>query len=320
MGLMEAIEKEEKELESAIAAEEAGTQTLDKTIKEENDKNNDDDINDTQEGDTDAESDDDNSADAEDKTEDDSSNTDADEDDNSADADKKEPKTQAEKNNIAAQLRLERKEKLELQARLAEAEKQFKPQETSVEEGHTQDLTVEERIERIERIEADKRLHAEAIQEFNSIEKEFSARTPDYEAASAHMIQTLYSGIKALNPGVSDEIALKEVQNKVLNFASQAANRGQNPAEVLYHMAHEHYGFDASKVQKQAQNNLPKKTGKADNLKNVMKNKKKSASPLSGGGQNTGANVTMEEASKMDLASFGNLSESEIDNIINQAD
>lgn len=89
-------------------------------------------------------------------------------------------------------------------------------------------------------------------------------------------------------------------------------------------MAFDVYGFKPAggvKEQTETPESKPefKKTGKAENLKVIAKNRKKSASALNGGGQSTSTRASVQEAANMDLATFGKLSEAEMDRLIAQA-
>lgn len=316
MGLIEEIEREEAELKKLEEAEEkAETEVKEEVSQEEEEEEET-----SQEKEADEEEDD--TGESEDKETSDEETSD---EESKKSADEEKELTEAEKNNYAAQLRRERKEKRELQERLARIEEgRSKPQKQDKEETEAEELSVEERLARIEEDKQQKELHAAAINEFNAIEAEFSKKHDDYEAASAHMIQTMFTSVRNLNPGITEAQAIKAVQNHVLSIAANAATKGHNPAEVLYDMAFDHFGFDPSKAtgnKEETAEEKPqfKKTGKADNLKTAAKNRLRSATGLKGGGQSTGGRASVKEASNMDLASFGKLSEAEMDALIAQA-
>lgn len=220
-------------------------------------------------------------------------------------------------NDLAAKLRIERKQRMKLQEQIEEMRKaqeaalnQAKPKEEAQPEAPEE--TIEERVNRLEREKYQQNLQRQAVEEFNSIEAEFSKETPDYEEASAHVIKNMYSGVKSVYPELNDQQAVSFVQKQVLQIASNAAQRGLNPAEVLYQMAYDKYGFQANAPQ-------PQPSNKVNNLKTIAKNKKRSASPLAGGGRSASSNVSLQEAGNMDLAAFGRMSEAEIDQLIEQA-
>lgn len=323
MGLKEQIEKEEAELKK-----------LGNAGENDDDSGDDEDLDDDTDG-QDDDTDEDDAADdkANDKkakeppkkgADDKKGAKKADDEDDSDEDDDADPKN---KNDAAAKLRLERKKRMKIEEELAALKKQ-PPVQPPVQQkppvdasGKPKVETTEEKVARLEaddtarrEVEARQVLHNQAVEEFNDIEAEFSKETPDYEDASAHMIKGMYAGVKAAYPDITDKQALQFVQNRVLQIASNAAKRGLNPAEVLYQMSFDNYGFQPG--QKKPGEN---KNTKADNLKNIAKNKKRSANAFQGGGQNAGARATIEEANKMDLATFGNMSEAEIDELIAQA-
>lgn len=305
--LEEQIEQEEAELAKLEA--EGGTDEDTDADTANNDQN---DNADGEDDSTDGDTSDTDNTDEDDKTDGDDDTADKDDSDKD-NVDTKNP------NDVAAKLRIERRERLKLQEELAElrrARENPTQQPTATDKTAQRQETVEERLARIEHERDSENLHKQAVEEFSNIEKEFAAQTPDYEDASKHMISSMYQGVKHAYPQLNDNQAAQFVQKRVLEIASQAARNNMNPAEVLYQMAFDKYGFDGTKAQAPAEK---KPTHKADNLKNIAKNKKRSASPLIGGGQTAGANVTIDEANNMDLADFGKMSESEIDALINQA-
>lgn len=319
MSLLDQIKEDEEELAKLEEAEneeneEDDTDTADSeddaddTDADEDDEDNDADEDDTDEDDTDDDAD----------TDDDTDDTDDKGDDPKSKGLKDKPKSKAKTNDDNAKLRVERKRRLKLEKDLAEAreaaDNHDKPVDDKEEKGEPE--TAEERLDRIENAQQQAELRKQAVDEFVAIEDEFKQETPDYEDASKHMISGMYNGVKAAYPHLTDKQAGEFVHNRVLEIASSAARRKQNPAEVLYQMAFDNYGFDPLNAAKKS---ATKKKTAAQNLKTKAKNKKRSANGLSGGGQNAGARVTIEEADKMNLADFGNMSDSEIDALIDQA-
>lgn len=308
MGLEEQIKKEEEELRK-LETEDEGQET------EEEDTSEAEEEEDTSEKEGEVEKD---TSEKEEEPEEDE----VDGEDDKADDKAEDPKNA---NDAAAKLRIERKKRMQLEEQLAAArENREKPTvaETKAKPEETRSETTEEKVARLDREDQERRereaqlkLRNDAINEFNSIEADFAKDTPDYNDASKHMIQSMIDGVKRAYPNASDNDAIAFVQNQVLQIASQAVRKGMNPAEVLYEMAFDRYGFDPTAAKKPAQSTDKMK----ENLKNIAKNKKRSASALSGGGQSAGARATIEEANKMDLATFGNMSEAEIDELIAQA-
>lgn len=229
------------------------------------------------------------------------------------------------KNDLNARLRISEKIRKDTEKAL-EAERQKKaepakaPEKTAEEKAAEAALTPEQRVEKLENELAQERetkqkqeLYRAAIDEFNDIEKEFEKATPDYEPASTHMLHSMVDGVMKAYPSATEKQALAHVQQQILNIASKAVKNGQNPVEVLYNMAYERYGYNPRAPKK---DEAKKEIG---NLKNREKNKKRSASGVSGGGQSSNSSVSLEEGANMSLANFSNLSEKEIDDMILQA-
>lgn len=315
MSLEDEIKKEEETLRK-LEEEESGKNQEEK-------QDNDDDTSEDDGDDTDAEeeaSKDDKPG--EDSTDDDSDDGESDKDDE----DDKSVKKDENPNDAAAKARIERRKRLKAEADAADLREQLakrnevEREPTAAEKTQVEPETADQRLDRIEAEREQERLHTQAAEELSEIENDFMRENPDYKDASTHMIKTMYQSVRQVYPNLSEKETVKFLQNKVLQIAGSAARRGQNPAEVLYQMAFDNYGYDPVKVAtaNTAATGL-KKTGAADNLKKKAENRKRSANGLSGGGQSSGARVTIEEADKMSLADFGSMSEKEIDELIEQA-
>lgn len=278
-------------------------------------------------GSTDEDADDAQDEDEKAKSEDegDDADEDADADGDSEEEDKGDEEEDEKKsdNSLAAQLRIERKQRKEtekrLDALLAQQQQHPAPQQQQAkteEQGKQEQAdpnSVEERLNRFEREKEEKELFGAAVNEFNQYEREFSQANPDYENASRHVVGQMINSFRSLYPSATDAQAQQFIQNQILSIASQAVNRGVNPAEALYAMAYDRFGYTGQQEQKAA----PKGQDAAKKLSTVSKNKRRSASPLQSGGQNGSANATIEEAANMNLADFSKLTESEIDQMIN---
>lgn len=253
-------------------------------------------------------------------------------DDEGDDKDEKGKKTakkseEEDENSVAAQLRIERKQRKAMEKRLEDmlAAQRSQPAPKTQEkpageagkgdEGQTKQPTAEERLERIEREREQANLERAAVDEFNGYEAEFAKETPDYPQASNHMIQAMAQGVRAIYPNATDTQVGTFIRQQLLHLAAQAVQKGVNPAEALYLMAHERYGYKRAAA-------APAKTKTEDatkRLETVAKNKKRSASPLAGGGQNGAASASLEEAANMSLADFSKLKPGEIEAMIAEA-
>lgn len=319
MGLEETIKKEEEELKKLQEAEEKGLEDGDSTVDDQSDDDeptdeeadgteddddaSDDDIGSDEDGDDDSEGDDDEDADVVENE------------------DKKKSKKQRskEEQSDVVKARMERKKRLKTEAENAELRRRIEEgSETKADKDKLEEQGSEDDKEWLagfRQREEQQALRTQAAEELSTLENEFMTENPDYKDASTHMIKTMYKAATQFYPNLSQKQAIELVQNKVLEIAGQAARNGQNPAEVLYQMAFDTYGFDPANVEKPA----PKKNAAAENLKKKAKNRKRSANGLAGGGQSAGARATIHEAEKMSVADFSNMSETEIDDLIAQA-
>ena len=232
------------------------------------------------------------------------------------------PAAKENPNSAAAKARIERKraDDAKKAAEAAAAVKQPTTPEPKNETADDKTLTVEERIARMEARaaeaearEANNKLYQDAINEFTEIEKDFQKETPDYEPASSHMLHAMYNGVRMAHPTVGEKAAVEFVRKQILSLAAKAAQEGLNPAQELYRMAHDVYGYQPKEEKPE-----PKKDPTA-RLKITEKNKARTASPLKDGGQNSASNLSLEEGSNMSLADFSKLSEKEMDELISQA-
>ena len=308
MSLEDEIKKEEEEL-ARLEAEEAEADTEEETVAE----------TETEEAEEETEKEEAEKEETEkEETEADTEETDKAEDTDEKADEKDEPKNE---NDVNAKIRIERRERLRAQEELADARRRLEELQARREDRDEQEQpqkqeTVEERLDRMENEKYRNDLQKQAIEEFTEIERDFAGRTDDYEDASKHMMSSMYQGVKHAYPQLNDTQAQAFVQKRVLDIASQAARNDMNPAEVLYQMAFDKYGYDSNMAQK-TNEQKPEKPQK--DLKRVARNKKRAATSLSGGGQTAAASATLEEANNMDLADFGKLSEAEIDELIDQA-
>lgn len=202
-----------------------------------------------------------------------------------------------EKLDAAAFARM-RRELREAKQKAAELERAQQPQPQKKEAEPAQE-TAEERLAHLEGHIAKKELTQRAIQEFSSIERQYMAENPHYDAAGALVQKEMIRAEMLLNPAMTPERAAQNVMNKILSIASGAVNQGANPCEVLYDMAVERFGFKPEAKQEAKE----KKT----DLAKIDSNKKRSATPLAAGGNSGKAAVTLESIANMSLADFNKL-------------
>lgn len=128
----------------------------------------------------------------------------------------------------------------------------------------------------IERQQQEQTTIQRAINNFVSIEQQYKASNPDYDDASAHMVNKMRDGVQAIYPGASQAEVNQFVMNQILNIANSYAAKGLNPAEELYLLSVEKYGFSKEEPAKE-------RTQKAS-VKTVADNRRKSVTSLNGGG------------------------------------
>mgnify|MGYP003650006313 CR=1 FL=1 len=237
----------------------------------------------------------------------------------------KEPEKEEEQKLDASAYAKLRREKRELQERVAAMEAEKAPvvevatdAEPSKEDSYEEWLEwkndkLEKRQDKIEEQQAkdsrDKQqneLWSGAVKEFKGFEREFQKKTPDYEAAADHMRERLTDAILLTNPNATQQEVSTQVSNFILKSASVAAQDGYNPAESLYRQAKERFGFTAPVAESSA---APKKQ---TNLKKIDSNRRKSASPLQSGGATNSNHVSLESINSMSMAEFARLTPSQI--------
>lgn len=307
MSLEEQIKKEEEELKKLQEQENSKEE---ENLEQDDEEESDDDFQEEESQTDDDGQDDEESVDDEEH--------DSDEDENKEGG--------SEENNLAAQLRIARKQKKQLEERLKSMQNPVQP-DTKQNQNASEEtkMTLEERFEKREREERAKELKNSAIEEFIETEQEFQKETPDYKQASSHMLARMIQGAKFSTPGISNRQAQEFARDQILQIAAQAAHNGLNPAEALYNIAYEHYGYNPELYKEEEGSNNDKKSQRekaqreTKRLEKINKNKKRSASSLAGGGQTRSNVVTSEEAANMDLASFSKLSEADMDSIINDS-
>ena len=240
--------------------------------------------------------------------------------------DKEEAKDEAEDASLAAQLRIARKQNKQLQEhqrlmqeQLAQLQQNNNPAQQNQNQAQPsqpeqKELTVEEQLAQMQQEKQYSNLLNQATQELAAIEDDFVQEVPDYNKATEHMQASMEDAVLKANPGATRLQAKQYVNQQVFKMACQYSGMGVNPAEALYNIAMERYGYKPE-VQNQdvTKENLDKQ---AQNLRKIQKNKRRSASSLQGGGQNSSTSVTSEEAAALTMADFAKLSEAEINQLI----
>lgn len=147
-------------------------------------------------------------------------------------------------------------------------------------------------------------IRTQAKQELAQIEADYKSHAPDYDDAASHMASLMLQAEYILDPDQTQAQIVRKVEDKLLKIASDAWNADKNPAEVLYNMAKDRYGF-AAKAEEEA----PEEKARPD-LK-VINKAKKAATGLGKGGKSGSVVTTEESASNMTNAEFMALPESD---------
>lgn len=218
--------------------------------------------------------------------------------------------------------------KPEVVAKPAEPEIAKEPDKTTDYQGWLEwklaqsDMTLKEQAKIIEdvktwREESTKVKEAEstiqtAIQEFTTIEETYKAANPDYLPAIQFARSKYADSIKTLYPNMSQRQIETAIDQQILQFASDSATKGLNPAEELFDMAIERFGWVKEQPKPEETPAEKPKLVEKPNLKVISNNRKKSASPLAGGGQGGTIPLTQEAAADMSLGEFAQLSPAEL--------
>lgn len=157
------------------------------------------------------------------------------------------------------------------------------------------------------------KLYSDATQEFLTIEKEYGKVNPDYGNAIEFARSKYVDAAKLMYPDRTESQIEEATNIQMLKFASDCAKKGLNPAEELYDLAIERFGYTKTEAQEAVEDEEPPQR-KVDrpNLNRIASNKRRSASPLSGGGQGGSIPITKEIAADMSIGEFSKLSPDEL--------
>lgn len=131
-------------------------------------------------------------------------------------------------------------------------------------------------------------LMGKAEREFEDLEREFKAKTADYEGVSTEFARALAGAIKVQNPRMTLSQVAEETKKALLTKASNFARDGFDPVEELYHEA-KSLGFTGDSLKKKED---PSPEAEVDEIKpdmaKVAANRKKSAGMAATGGKSEG--------------------------------
>lgn len=149
--------------------------------------------------------------------------------------------------------------------------------------------------------ESRQKLHQQAIREFNNFEDKFKVTVTDYDAVAGHLVNTIAASIKNLNPNKPDNAIVEETHNRLLMMAGQFAKDGLDPAEELYHLAKERYGYKPAPVEEKVEEPAP-------DLNKVAANRARSANVAAVSTNMGAAPITLKTAADMTVGEYMKLS------------
>lgn len=153
---------------------------------------------------------------------------------------------------------------------------------------------------------------------FVEIENRYKATNPDYGNAADYARDKYFNALKISMPQATDAQINAAINNEVMGYARMWRSQGLNPAEEFYDMAIERFGYE--KADEEAVATPPmRRTPEKPNLRVVNNNRKRSATPLNGGGQGGSVPLTKEAAADMTIGEWNKLTPSEIEALENMA-
>jgi hypothetical protein len=155
------------------------------------------------------------------------------------------------------------------------------------------------------------------VEAFTTIEQRYIEKNPDYSAATDYARETYFNALKLAQPQATEAQINWAIDNEILSYARNWAKQGLDPAEEFYSMAQERFGYvpksAGTETEPHQEERQPVRRGaEKPNLSRIANNKRRSASPLSGGGQGGALPLTMESVADMDMGEFSKLTPSQL--------
>lgn len=159
-----------------------------------------------------------------------------------------------------------------------------------------------------------------AVTEFLDIESKYRQENPDYGNAIGFAVNKYREAAKVMYPDKTEAQITDAIDRQMLQQAAIFAAKGLNPAEELYDLAIERFGYvpksavtEEETTETEAQvTQQTRPSPSKPKLAVINANKKKSASPLSGGGQTGSAQLTAEDLENMSNAQFAALTPAQL--------
>lgn len=169
--------------------------------------------------------------------------------------------------------------------------------------------------ERIEQLEQE-RLAREQIDVINQataqliqIENQFTEQQPDYPEVAEFLAKEIKKGIKVLNPHIGARELDQQFQMQVLRMAGQYHAQGLNPAEELYYLAKDEFGYTPPQKETPAQPVKP-------DLAKVAANRARNAGTAGVTATSTAGQLSVDAMLNMSMSEFSKLPESEKNRIL----
>ncbi len=164
---------------------------------------------------------------------------------------------------------------------------------------------IKERNAKSDKIERDKQVRAGAIKAYQDYEKEFIPQTKDYTEVTKFGVAQITNSIRIMNPKLEGEELQEAVLRQCLRLAAQAEAEGHNPAEHLYHMVKNQWGYQPPAPEPEAK---PEEEKLRPSIKSIAANKKKTAGSLAHGGKSGNNPISKEAFANMGFAEVARLS------------
>lgn len=159
---------------------------------------------------------------------------------------------------------------------------------------------------------AEVQLETAAAREFQTIEAEFKASVPDFDAVADNFNNKLAQSVAMLEPHLTPDQVMAKVKDRVLRMAGEYVRQGLNPVEELYHLSKERYGYKAP-VDDGEEEPAPKKP----DLAKVAANRKRNAGTAGAKGSGSMPQLTREVAADMPVHEWAALSADEKRRLLN---
>lgn len=167
----------------------------------------------------------------------------------------------------------------------------------------------------------------EAVDQFKTVRDKYIAKNPDFVPAFKHGYDRYAEALRITKPGWTQEQVVKQADWDLLVYAGECARKGIDPAEAIYDMCIERFGYrpgqqPRTEQRRQVQDDHddagdgfdeaparknPNGVRQRTNLRVINNNKRRSASGLNNSGQGGSASLTKEAAAGMTLGELANL-------------